>query len=118
MTKRNLLPLLLSTLALVLLVHPERAAAQVQTGAYQKISTRDSKVIRYARFAVSRINRAGGDGDVRFVKVLSAERQVVAGMNYRMTIQVKQNRKARKAVAIVFEELDSSYSMSDWTWKR
>lgn len=52
--------------------------------------------------------------DTRIKKVVSAERQVVAGMNYRMCVRFKKNGVYTTAMTVVYRDLDGAYSLTSW----
>jgi len=73
----------------------------------------DSEVRKVAEFAVK--TQAGTSGrPLRLVKILKAERQVVAGLNYRLEIEVADGSKNRKALAVVWKKLDGSLALTSW----
>jgi len=45
---------------------------------------------------------------------LKAERQVVAGLNYRLEIEVADGSKHLKARAVVWKKLDGSLALTAW----
>mmetsp|Transcript_20880 Transcript_20880/g.52861 ORF Transcript_20880/g.52861 Transcript_20880/m.52861 type:complete len:92 (+) Transcript_20880:58-333(+) len=55
------------------------------TGGFKQVDAKDSSVQEAARFAAQEI----GKGDL--VSVSKAEQQVVAGMNYRITMRIKHS---------------------------
>jgi Aspartic acid proteinase inhibitor len=48
--------------------------------------------------------------------ISKAERQIVAGVNYRLDIVVKGTGSARKARVVVFKDLKSHYKLTSWEW--
>ncbi|MFZ4775184.1 MAG: hypothetical protein ACOYM3_07475 [Terrimicrobiaceae bacterium] len=48
------------------------------------------------------------------IEIVKAERQVVAGLNYRLTILVSNDSKRLKVRAVVWEKLDGSLSLTSW----
>jgi len=73
----------------------------------------DSEVSKVAKFAVKTQAEATGR-PLRLVKILKAERQVVAGLNYRLEIEVADGSKNLKARAVVWKKLDGSLAMTSW----
>jgi len=54
------------------------------------------------------------------VAIISAEEQVVSGMNYHLTLKVKLNGKRKKAEATVWWQAwnkDAPYKLTAWKWK-
>ena len=73
----------------------------------------DSEVRKVAEFAVK--TRAETTGKpLRLVKILNAERQVVAGLNFRIEIEVAGGSKHLKARAVVWKKLDGSFCLTSW----
>ena len=54
--------------------------------------------------------------DVKASAEFAAERQIVAGVNYRLDIVVKGSGSARKARVVVFKDLKSHYKLTSWEW--
>ena len=57
---------------------------------------------------------------IELIKILSAEEQVVAGMNYRLKLKVKLNGKEREADAVVWWQAwrtPAPYQLTSWNWK-
>jgi hypothetical protein len=48
---------------------------------------------------------------------VKAEVQVVAGRNFRLTMDVRVEGGIRKAQAIVWAKLDRTYALTKWEWK-
>ena len=48
--------------------------------------------------------------------IAKAERQIVAGVNYRLDVVVKRSGSARKARVVVFKDLKSHYKLTSWEW--
>lgn len=54
------------------------------------------------------------------VSIISAEEQVVSGMNYHLTLKVKLNGKVKKAEATVWWQAwnkEAPYKLTAWKWK-
>ncbi len=54
------------------------------------------------------------------VTIISAEEQVVSGMNYHLALKVKLNGKRKKAEATVWWQAwnkDAPYKLTAWKWK-
>ena len=50
------------------------------------------------------------------VSIASAEKQVVAGTNYRLLLTVDRGDSTRQAKVVVFRDLNSHYSSKSWEW--
>jgi len=48
--------------------------------------------------------------------IAEAEKQIVAGINYRLLLIVERNGSPRKAKVVVFRDLKSHYSLTSWEW--
>src|SRR5262245_37239547 len=94
------------------------AAAQ-KTGGYKEISKTDDGAKAAAEFAVSeRAEKTGGTA--KLVSIQKAERQVVAGMNYRLCLEVITSGKEGEADVpeqvkiVVYRNLKNEYSLTSW----
>jgi Aspartic acid proteinase inhibitor len=75
----------------------------------------DSGVKAAAAFAVSEQAKATGK-PLRLVEAVKAERQVVAGLNYRLLLKVKEGDKILHAQAVVWRKLDGPDVLASWEW--
>ena len=92
------------------------AKAQVDpiAGGYSNISVRSKEARNTAAVAVKQ-HSANSRDKVSLVKVLKAEQQVVAGMNYRVCLLVKNRRGMRHTItAVVFRPLRGSKRLTSW----
>lgn len=82
-------------------------------GGYQKAKKLDPEVIQAAGFAV----KEQGEG-FRLLKISKAEKQVVAGMNYRLRLKVAERSGDKEAkydvTAVVYRDLDGNLSLTSW----
>ena len=94
-------------------------------GGFGEASVTDEKVIAAADFAIKAQERsmqdpeAGQTTTLELVKILSAAQQVVAGMNYRLTLEVKVNGEKKQADAIVWWQSwrdPDPYQLTSWRW--
>ena len=103
MQAKILLVLGLSMLLAISMAHP--IAAQMP-GGWSKASVKDQQVIQAAKFALNAqqkaIKDAGGTEKLTLLKIVAAQQQVVAGMNYQLTLKVKHGDKVRTAEARVW----------------
>ena len=109
-----LLPLL--ALALVSSVfatdNPAKPDQPTLCGGYSPAEI-DPGVQKVAEFAVNTQARTSGR-PLQIVKIMKAERQVVAGLNYRLEIEVADGSKNLKARAVVWKKLDGSLALTSW----
>ncbi|HOD84624.1 MAG: Cystatin domain protein [Planctomycetes bacterium ADurb.Bin126] len=93
------------TLVATLCLFPGRLPAQPalapRTGAASPAPVNDKDVVRAAEFAVAEAARKGDK--LALVKIVSARKQVVAGMNYILTLHVRQGRTLQTVEAKVWE---------------
>lgn len=94
-----------------------KVAAQTDepiAGGYGTSSVTDKEVRKAATFAVSaRAKRTGKS--VTLVSIRKAEIQVVAGLNYRICMRVREGHRAvRTATAVVYRDLRKRMSLSRW----
>lgn len=90
-----------------------RAQEHPFVGGYGSISAKSAEAQSAAKFAVSVRARRTGKRIVLW-KVLKAEQQVVAGMNYRVCMRVFENGKARTVTAVVYKNLHRKWSLTSW----
>jgi hypothetical protein len=82
-------------------------------GGYNEAAVNDPGVVRAARFAVReeglRVGRA-----VSLLAVRRAEKQVVAGLNYRLLLSVRYGGDTREVSTLVYQSLRGAYSLKGW----
>jgi hypothetical protein len=82
-------------------------------GGYVKTSTTSPEVVSAARYAAR--EQAVKDRAIIFVdSIKSAEVQVVAGLNYRLSMRVIVYNKPEDVIAVVYKNLKREYSLSSW----
>ena len=95
-------------------------------GGYAAASATDEQVTAAAAFAVRAEAKAMQEREdalpatLTLVKVLSAQQQVVAGMNYRLRLKVRLNGKDREADAVVWWQawrVPDPYELTAWKWR-
>jgi hypothetical protein len=96
-------------------------AQQSKPGGYAQASVTDKEVVAAAAFAIAAQGKASGEAaTLELVKILAAESQVVAGMNYRLKLEVKSHGKNRRAEVIVWWQAwrkPEPYQLTSWNWK-
>jgi predicted neuraminidase len=103
---------LMTVLFAALLLRAELPPAVAQLpGGFSGVSERDEQTVAAAQFAV-----AARDPHLKFEGIDAAERQVVAGLNYRLTLRVSENGRARRANAVVWRKLDGKHALTSWKW--
>lgn len=81
------------------------------TGAYAVTEIDDKDVLSCAKYAVD--NREP-KGTVTLVKILSAEKQVVAGMNYKMKLSIMNNGTPQVVNVVVWSKLDGTKEVTSY----
>lgn len=75
------------------------------TGSYINADINSAEILEAAEFAVAKVNEEKGSRyPFTFVKVISAEKQLVAGMNYKLKIKMEQNSYPAYLEAVVFSQ--------------
>ena len=87
-----------------------RGLAQLP-GGFTAVSKRDAQTQAATKFAVT-----AHDAKLQFQSIEKAERQVVAGLNYRLTLKVADNGVSRLAEAVVWHKLDGKHELTSWKW--
>lgn len=96
----------------VLFAAPPLCRAQL-VGGYSEVSKTDAAVVGAAKFAVK--TQAKKDVSLKLVSIERAERQVVAGANYRLCLAINSNKKRREATAVIYQNLQNKFSPTSWT---
>ena len=87
------------------------ASAQVP-GGFSGAPAADPQVQAAAKFAVSR-----QDAMLKLISVEQAQRQIVAGLNFRLTLKVEDHGTNRLADAVVWRKLDGQHELTSWQWQ-
>lgn len=85
-------------------------ASAALPGGYSDASPVDKDIKSAAEFAVSAQKGA------TLERIVSAETQVVAGLNYRLKLEVKTAGGLRMAKAVVYRDLKNKMSLTSWEW--
>lgn len=80
-------------------------------GGFSGVPASDTEALAAVEFAV-----AAHDAKLTFQGIEKVERQVVAGLNYRLTIKVSENGSVRRAGAVVWRKLDGTHQLTSWKW--
>lgn len=96
-------------------VSVRNVAAQDQiVGGYGDISIKSKDAKKFANYAITTRSAKTG-AKITLVKILKAEQQVVAGLNYRICMTLRQGRhKPYTATAVVYQDLRNKRSLSKW----
>ncbi len=89
-------------------------------GGYKKVEATDREVIAAANFAV-KAQAKKQKAKIRLVAVNNAARQVVAGTNYQICLNVETTDRKNKTVvpqsvqAIVYKNIKNKHRLTSWT---
>ena len=89
-------------------------------GGYASASITDKEVAAAANYAV-KAEAKKMHAKIRLVSITSAEQQVVAGINYRVCLNVETTSRGKKDAmpemvqATVYKNLKQKYSLTGWT---
>lgn len=101
-------------------------AQPAPAGGYAKAAVTDKEVVAAATFAIKtqqnalQVKKQPDPLKLELVKILHAEQQVVAGMNYRLRLRVTLNGKEKTAEAVVWWQAwrkPDPYQLTSWAWK-
>lgn len=121
MMKRLFVAGILATLAVV-----ETLFANAVPGGFSKVPTTDRELVAAASFAVKaqgelmQKKKDSPPTKLKLIKVISAQQQVVAGMNYRMKLEVDLNGGNYEADVVVWWQAwrkPDPYRLTSWKWK-
>ena len=91
------------------------------TGGYAKTNAADKNVVAAAKFAVKKRGKMR-KAAINLLSIKNAEMQVVAGLNYKICMQVSVKSNSKKAAkqfvqVVVYRNLKNVYSLTSWTEK-
>ena len=90
-------------------------------GGYSKAETDDSEVAAAANFAMKArqkaLRKSDKDANVSLTEIISASKQVVAGINYKMLLKVNINYKDQIVEVVVWKKLSDEYELTSWNHK-
>ena len=97
-------------------------AVAMKPGGWSKVAVTDKGVVAATAFAVQAKRaamRANGDeATLELEAIEAAEQQVVAGLNYRLELEVSAGGRQRRAVAVVWArewlEAAQRYELTSW----
>jgi hypothetical protein len=105
-------------MALTLGIFAIAASAQAEpvAGGYAKISTKSPEAKKAAAVALRQHTASHPKDKLTLVKVVKAEQQVVAGMNYRICLAVLDHRGVRKTItAVVYRPINKKERLTNWS---
>ncbi len=89
-------------------------SAQMMVGGFRDAAKTDKSVVGAANFAVAAQSKKQKTS-LTLISVEKAEKQIVAGVNYRLCLAVNSNKKNELATAIVYQNLQNQYKLINWT---
>ena len=84
-------------------------------GGYSAVNTNDPEIKAAAEFATAEQARRESV-DLSLMEIVQAQKQVVAGLNYKMCLRMKSGSVTRTAVAVVYKNLQQQYSLTSFKW--
>lgn len=111
---RSWKPIFALSLLAALSVGIATASDQAICGGYSLTAASDRDVLSAAQFAVREASKQEKK-TIKLVAISQAEKQIVAGVNYRMILIVSSGVLNRTVRAVVYQNLDSKYSLSQWS---
>lgn len=91
-------------------------AMHAAPGGWSSAPADDRRVQLAAQNAVTAQSSSEGR-PLELKSIATAERQVVAGINYRLQLVVTKDGVDAPASAIVWGKLNGSYELTSWTWE-
>lgn len=95
-----------------------------KTGAYAGTTVTSEEVVAAAQFAIAAqakaLQKDAPTDRLELVTIQRAERQVVAGMNYRLQLKVRHDGAVKEAEAVVWWQAwnqEEPYRLTNWTWR-
>ncbi len=110
---------ILTVIAAFLLLGAGDVSAQIKTGGYKKIAATDAAAVAAAAFAAEAQGAADG-AEISVQSIETAERQTVAGANYKLCVEVFRlddgtDVEVRQFVqTVVFQSLKKQYTLKSW----
>jgi hypothetical protein len=87
-------------------------------GGYQKIAISEEGVKEAAIYAIQKqkaaMKAAGKSDAISLVKIVEAERQVVAGFNYHLQMKVKTDKATTVVSIVVYDAFDGKKELTSW----
>ena len=125
--KTKYIPTYIAAFFLFTAACPTAAMAQHSIpGGFASTSVTNKEVVAAAAFAIKAQEEKmprkndGKNPKIELVKILGAEQQVVAGMNYRLQLKIKVDGDENTAEAVVWWQAwrkSAPYQLTAWNWK-
>ncbi len=89
-------------------------AQPVRVGGYSAANVDAPSVVEAARFAVQSYAEQTGQ-DCQLMKITRAHTQIVAGVNFKLTMQVSEQGQSKTVAAVVYRKLDGVFDLTSWS---
>lgn len=93
---------------------------QIKTGGYKSVAVSDAGVEEAADFAVE-LKAEDYDAEIRLEKIVKAERQTVAGTNYRLCLEIYVPSETKDedgvtltVLTVIFKNLQGEMKITSW----
>jgi len=86
-------------------------------GGYSKAGVKEDEVVKAAKFAIKEQAKKDKGGPYKLEQIVSAQRQVVAGINYKLELKVQQKGKSQLVNAVIWKKLDGKHELTEWNVK-
>lgn len=84
-------------------------------GGYSVASATDNEVVAAADFAIKA--KTEPSQRLALIAILTAQTQVVAGLNFRLKLKVQANETPKEVEAVVYRHLSGDYQVTAWSWR-
>lgn len=84
-------------------------------GGFTRAGAGDAMVMEAAEFAAAEISRETGRENILLKKIISAEQQVVAGMNYRLALLLEAGDETKEVDVLVWRKLSGYHELVSWS---
>lgn len=119
--KNNLLKIGACALFLIAFGCAANVYGQIRTGGYKPVAVSDAGAKEAADFAVE-LKAEDYDAEIRLEKIVKAERQTVAGTNYRLCLEIYipsetegEDGVSLTVLTIVHKNLQGEMKISSWS---
>jgi hypothetical protein len=91
---------------------PENEKPPVVVGGYSAADVKNADVQAAASKAIPLLQEKYGDKSISLKSIKAAESQVVAGTNYRMTLELTTKSGAKEVKVVVYRDLKDNYTLT------
>ncbi len=94
----------------------DRPSDSQPVGSYVSVPTTDTGVQDAATFAVD-YHAATAGQNLTLKSIEAAEQQVVAGMNYKLTLSIGEDGEDKTADVAVYRNAEGEMILNSWVWQ-